>query len=136
MSDGDAKPEPASVNKPTDPVERLIYEVAAASAIKKAEASAPWLKWPVIAAVFRLLVDKISAYLYAELSAHVNFILIDSEVAKEKAAYDKAVKELRDAHAYPTSDLQKKEVEEAFKKTLANLIWMRPHEYDRKLRES
>jgi len=110
-----------------DVVKKLVFDVILKAAISKIIAAVPFLAWPVINPLFVYIVTKVATRLYEEMETHVQFTLIDLKTKAELEAYNKAVAELKAAHAAPIID--QKEIENAkqkFKATLGNLIRINP----------
>lgn len=103
----------------------LVFEVVVKQVIARAVALAPWLAWPVINPVFVFVVSKLFGVIYDEMSLTVSFVVIDFRHAHHRAAYDRAVADLKDAQESGNNE----EIESAkaeFRSTLRDLIRVRP----------
>ena len=112
-------------SKVPDAVKQLILDVVIKRVIARAVLAAPFLAYPVFYPVFVFIVEKLFDVIYAEMSLTVSFVVIDFKNAAHRAAYDKAVEELKAAMA--KGDASAIEVSKNdFRSTLRDLIRMRP----------
>ena len=94
---------PQTVNQPVQTADEIIqgilYGFAVEAAISALDTQFPFLAWPFVSEVLKMLVTSITTVVYAQLKNFVNFQIIDFQVASEKKEYLSAENELRAAHA-------------------------------------
>lgn len=120
----------AATNTASEIIRAAVYDVAIPAAKAALIAEAPWLKAPVIGAIFNFIFNKIGDKIFDALDKAVVFAIIDIETQAQRKAYDQAVAMLRAAlQPLPgkvIDDAKIKKAEEEFKRRLADLVRMRP----------
>src|SRR5689334_18806066 len=104
-------------------VKSLVFDVVLQAALQAMSAAVPFLRLPIINTLFNFIVTKVANALYEELVKYVTFTLIDLRVGAQRAAYERAVEELRVVHDAPQPNSEDVErAKEKFKSTLRDLI--------------
>lgn len=95
-------------NKPIQIAEKILYAVEYGFIVKLIKTTAriklPWLNKPLIGKIFDIIVDKIAAGLYKELSRFIAFKIIDIQVSNQIKGYEVAREEFKAAIATGDQD--------------------------------
>lgn len=103
----------------------IIFEVAVNAAYAAAVQAFPFLAWPVISSLFKLLLNWVAGLIYEPIEKNISLGIIKFKTEQQQKDYEASVEEFKKAQEKGDADAIAKAKEE-LKKHLADLIHFTP----------